>query len=102
MSRRVAEVTEIAWLGTRWIVLLGFAPAAAAHFQVRSADVMTVGNGADDLVGRLCAAFGQPRQGQSTGRILVPEMSFLSVSHGSHCSWLETHTLILSRISFPI
>lgn len=53
---------------------------------------MTVGNGADDLVGRMCAAFGQPRQGQSTGRILVPEMSFEAYRMAATAHGLETHT----------
>ena len=93
MSRRVAEVTsEIALAGYPDGSCLALRQAAAAHFQVRSADVMTVGNGADDLVGRLCAAFGQPRQGQSTGRILVPEMSFEAYRMAATAHGLETHT----------
>ena len=50
--------------------------AAAGFFGVRHVDCMAVGNGADDLIGRLCGAFGQQRKGCSSARVLVPELSF--------------------------
>ena len=93
MKQRVEEVTaEVSLAGYPDGSSIDLRKAAARFFGVRHIDAMTVGNGADDLVGRLCAAFGRPRNGQSVGRVLVPEMSFEAYRMAATAHGLETHT----------
>lgn len=93
MKQRVAEVTaEVSLAGYPDGSSTDLRKAAARFFGVRHIDAMSVGNGADDLVGRLCAAFGRPRNGQAVGRVLVPEMSFEAYRMAATAHGLETHT----------
>ena len=93
MKKRIGEVTmDVALAGYPDGSCAALREAAALHFGVRRSDAMSVGNGADDLVGRLCAAFGRPRQGQTVGRVLVPEMSFEAYRMAATAHGLETHT----------
>lgn len=93
MKQRVAEVTaEVSLAGYPDGSSADLRKAAARFFDVRHIDAMTVGNGADDLVGRLCAAFGRPRNGQAVGRVLVPEMSFEAYRMAATAHGLETRT----------
>ena len=77
MRQRMGEVAATASLvGYPDGACTALRDAAARFFSVRHRDCLAVGNGADDLIGRLCATFGQPRPGRKQGRVLVPEMSF--------------------------
>ena len=77
MRQRMGEVAATASLvGYPDGACTALRDAAARFFDVRHRDCLAVGNGADDLIGRLCATFGQPRPGRQQGRVLVPEMSF--------------------------
>ena len=93
MKQRVAEVTSgVSLAGYPDGSSTDLRKAAVRFFGVRHIDAMSVGNGADDLVGRLCAAFGRPRNGQVVGRVLVPEMSFEAYRMAATAHGLETHT----------
>ena len=77
MKARMGQVAaEVALTGYPDGACTALRKAAAGFFGVRHMDCMTVGNGADDLIGALCGAFGQPRMGRSSARVLVPELSF--------------------------
>jgi histidinol-phosphate aminotransferase len=58
----------------------------AAHLGVEKEQIL-VGNGSDEILALLCAAFGEPRAGKSRAAILYPSPGFVvfktaAVSHG--------------------
>ena len=93
MRQRVGEVAATAALvGYPDGTCAALRDAAARFFGVRNRECLTVGNGADDLTGRLCAAFGQPRPGRRQGRVLVPEMSFEAYKMAATANGLAVDT----------
>lgn len=77
MRQRIGEVSAAASLtGYPDGSCLALRKAACQYFGVRHVDGMAVGNGAEDLIGRLCSAFGKPRAGRQQARVLVPDLSF--------------------------
>lgn len=77
MRQRIGELSaQVSLTGYPDGACVALRKAACRYFGVRDLDGMAVGNGAEDLIGRLCAAFGQPRPGCRQASILVPELSF--------------------------
>lgn len=77
MRQRIGEVSaQVSLTGYPDGACVALRKAACRYFGVRCIDGMAVGNGAEDLIGRLCAAFGHPRPGCRQASILVPDLSF--------------------------
>lgn len=51
-------------------------PVVAHHLGVDPASLV-FGNGSDELIAMLCAAFGEPREGESQPRVLYPVPTFV-------------------------
>ena len=77
MRQRIGEVSaQVCLTGYPDGACVALRTAACRYFGVRDLDGMAVGNGAEDLIGRLCAAFGRPRPGCRQASVLLPELSF--------------------------
>jgi histidinol-phosphate aminotransferase len=52
-------------------------------------DQLSLGNGSDELIGLLCAAFGEPRPGSTRAAILYPAPGFVVFKTAAHAHGLE-------------
>ena len=52
-------------------------------------DQLAFGNGSDELIGLLCAVFGEPRKGASRARVLYPDPSFVYYGIAARCHGVD-------------